>query len=45
MHILNNNNEIVSPNKLGKVCVKLPLPPSGLLTIYNHDEGYVNKYL
>lgn len=30
---------------LGKVCIKLPMPPSFMLTLYNHDEAFIDKYL
>lgn len=29
----------------GAVCVRLPLPPSSLPTLWNNDEGYVSSYL
>eukprot|EP01015_Nassula_variabilis_P016813 TRINITY_DN2599_c0_g1_i7.p1 TRINITY_DN2599_c0_g1~~TRINITY_DN2599_c0_g1_i7.p1 ORF type:complete len:622 (+),score=141.23 TRINITY_DN2599_c0_g1_i7:1-1866(+) len=45
VHILSDLGEILDANVLGNVCIKLPLPPSGLLTLYNHDDAYVSKYL
>jgi propionyl-CoA synthetase len=30
---------------LGKVCIKLPMPPSFMLTLYNNDQAFINKYL
>ena len=30
---------------LGKVCVKLPMPPSFMLTLYNNDKAFIEKYL
>ena len=32
-------------NTLGDVCIKLPMPPGALKTIYNADERYVKSYL
>lgn len=32
-------------NQLGKVCIKLPMPPSFMLTLYNNDKAFLAKYL
>ncbi|EGR28695.1 propionate-- ligase, putative [Ichthyophthirius multifiliis] len=46
VHILDQNNNIINEaDKLGKICIKLPLPPSFMLTLYNNDEAFVQKYL
>ncbi|MBX3517519.1 MAG: propionyl-CoA synthetase [Rhodospirillales bacterium] len=31
--------------KIGSICVKLPLPPGSLPTLYNNDDRYVQSYL
>ncbi len=31
--------------KIGNICVKLPLPPGCLPTLWNNDEGYISSYL
>lgn len=43
--ILNHGNTILPPNELGKVCIKLPLPPSFMLTLYNSDKVFIQRYL
>jgi propionyl-CoA synthetase len=30
---------------LGKVCIKLPMPPSFMLTLYGNDEAFLDKYM
>lgn len=30
---------------MGKVCVKLPMPPSFMPTLWGNDEAFVEKYL
>jgi propionyl-CoA synthetase len=39
------NNAIHEPGKLGRVCIKLPMPPSFMLTLYGNDEAFIKKYL
>lgn len=44
--ILNEaGEEINEPNKEGYVCVKLPMPPSCLPTLWNDDERFKSSYL
>jgi len=43
--ILNEFNNPLSNGKLGKVCIKLPMPPSFTPTIYKNDEAFVKKYI
>lgn len=44
--ILDNDNNVVKiPNQLGRICCRLPMPPSFMLTLYNNDEAYIKKYL
>jgi propionyl-CoA synthetase len=38
-------HEVTKPNELGKVVIKLPLPPSFMLTLYGNDEAFIQKYL
>ncbi len=46
VHILDNENNIISkPNELGRICCKLPMPPSFMMTLYNNDEAFSKKYL
>ena len=35
----------VPKNKLGNVVIKLPLPPSFMLTLWKNDEFFIKKYL
>lgn len=39
-----NNEEIKETGKLGRICIKLPLPPSFMSTLYNNDDAFVKKY-
>jgi len=39
------HNLITEPNQLGNVVIKLPLPPSFMLTLWEHDEAFIKKYL
>ena len=43
--ILNDEGEILPPNELGAIAVKLPLPPSCLPSIWGADDAFVEKYL
>ncbi|EAS04010.1 AMP-dependent synthetase/ligase (macronuclear) [Tetrahymena thermophila SB210] len=46
VHILDNQNKkIEEANKLGKVCLKTPLPPPFMLSLFNNDEIFMKKYL
>jgi propionyl-CoA synthetase len=40
-----HNEEIKEPGKLGRIVIKLPMPPSFMLTLYNNDEAFIKKYL
>ena len=35
----------MGPNTLGKVCIKMPLPPSFMLTLWGNDAAFIEKYL
>ena len=39
------NHEVKEPNTLGKVAIKLPMPPSFMLTLWGNDEAFIQKYL
>ena len=39
------NNILTEPGALGKVVIKLPLPPSFMLTLWGNDEAFIQKYL
>jgi propionyl-CoA synthetase len=39
------NHEVKEPNTLGKVAIKLPMPPSFMLTLWGNDEVFIQKYL
>lgn len=46
VHIMDQENkEITKPNTLGKICIKLPMPPSFMLSLWGNDEVFVKKYL
>ncbi|EGR29128.1 hypothetical protein IMG5_162310 [Ichthyophthirius multifiliis] len=46
INILDENNQIITaPGKLGKICVKLPMPPSFMLSLYNNEDAFIEKYL
>jgi len=45
VQVLNDENEEVPRGDIGAICVKLPLPPGTLPTLWNNDERYVNSYL
>jgi propionyl-CoA synthetase len=40
-----DNNEITEPRKMGKLSIKLPLPPSFMLTLWGDDSKFTMKYL
>lgn len=39
------NEKEETPNTLGKVVIKLPLPPAFMLTLWGNDEAFIAKYL
>ena len=40
-------NEIIhsSKNNTGNVCIKLPLPPGFMKTLYNNDNAFIERYI
>jgi len=45
IHVLDEGGREVERGKLGAICVKLPLPPSCLPTLWNADERFRKSYL
>ncbi len=43
--VLDETNNEVPRGQIGAICVKLPLPPGTLPTLWNNDERYVQSYL
>ncbi len=45
VHILDERGEPVEPGTEGAICLKLPLPPGTLPTLWGDDERFVSSYL
>jgi propionyl-CoA synthetase len=45
IHVLDEGGHELKPRQLGAICVKLPLPPSCLPTLWNNDERFRKSYL
>ena len=45
VRVLDEGGHEVERGKLGAICVKLPLPPSCLPTLWQNDEGFRESYL
>ncbi len=45
VHVLDEAGDRVKPGQNGSICVKLPLPPGCLPTLWNNDAGYIESYL
>jgi propionyl-CoA synthetase len=45
VHILGEQGTPVGANEEGAICLKLPLPPGTLTTLWRDDERYVSSYL
>lgn len=43
--IFDEGNQAVEANVLGKVVIKLPLPPAFMLTLWGNDGAFIDKYL
>ncbi len=43
--VLDRHGKPVAAGETGSVCVRLPLPPSALPTLWNNDDGYIQSYL
>ena len=45
VRIFGEDNVELPPNELGKVAIKMPLPPSFMLTLWGNDQAFIDKYL
>jgi propionyl-CoA synthetase len=45
VHILHENGHDCEPGEEGAICIKLPLPPGTLPTLWNADDRYQVSYL
>lgn len=45
LKILDDEGEELPADKLGAICIKLPLPPGSLPTLWNKDEHFNSSYL
>ena len=45
MRILDENNQEVPRGQIGAICVKLPLPPGTLPTLWQRDDRFIDSYL
>jgi len=45
VHILGPDCEPIKDGDIGAICIKLPLPPSSLPSLWNADERFVDSYL
>ncbi len=43
--ILDDNGKKLLPHELGSICIKLPLPPSCLPTLWAADDRFIEAYL
>lgn len=42
---LDEGGHQVAPGNMGSLVIKLPLPPGTLPTLWNNDQGFIDKYL
>ncbi len=45
IHVLDEAHNEVAPGKMGAICVKLPLPPGCLPTLWGNDQRFRDSYL
>ena len=45
VHVLDEHGNACQPHQEGAICLRLPLPPGTLPTLYNDDDRYVSSYL
>ena len=45
VRVLNERGEPVGPGEEGAICLRLPLPPGTLPTLWQDDDRYVSSYL
>jgi len=45
LRIFNEQNQEVAAGQLGKVVIKLPMPPAFMLSLWGNDQAFIDKYL
>jgi propionyl-CoA synthetase len=45
IRVLSDDGHEMAPGQIGNIVVTLPLPPGGLPTLWNNDDGFVRSYL
>lgn len=45
IEILGNDGTPVPTGRMGDICIRLPLPPGCLPTLWNNDERFISSYL
>lgn len=45
LEVLDGNGEVLPAGELGNLVIKLPLPPGTLPTLWQNDQGFIDKYL
>ena len=45
IRVLGENSEEVAATQIGRLVIKLPLPPGALPTLWHNDEGFKRSYL
>jgi len=45
VQVLDESGQCCEPDTEGAICVRLPLPPGALPTLWNDDDRYVDSYL
>ena len=45
VQILDEEGELLPPDRMGAICIRLPLPPGCLPTLWHADERYRQSYL
>ncbi len=45
VEILDENGEVMADGETGSICIKLPMPPGCLPTLWNKDDHFIKSYL
>mmetsp|Transcript_24802 Transcript_24802/g.33196 ORF Transcript_24802/g.33196 Transcript_24802/m.33196 type:complete len:141 (+) Transcript_24802:1320-1742(+) len=45
LKVFDDENNEVQPGQLGKVVIKLPMPPAFMLSLWGNDQVFIEKYL
>jgi len=45
IRVLGDDGSETSPGQIGKLVIKLPLPPGSLPTLWHNDDGFIKSYL